>query len=148
MLKHYCSCLSSDLFCVWPAVFSAVTLLLLPHSQGNVWLYEDSVLITGKLPGKCTRRSLSVHLTCTLLVNAFYLKYIVVRSRFSLLMCHIVLTDSSSQPKVKFPKNLLAIPDKSNISSVTAYLTVPHHHLAKDCVNCTPGIIISKSGEC
>ncbi|XP_041834187.1 protein FAM171B [Melanotaenia boesemani] len=84
-------------------IFSAVTLLLLPHSQGNIWLFEDSVLITGKLP------------------------------------------DSSSQPKVKFPKNLLTIPDKSNISSVMAYLTVPQHHLAKDCMNCTPGIISSRS---
>lgn len=34
------------------AVFSAVTMLLHPHSQGNIWLFEDSVLITGKLPGK------------------------------------------------------------------------------------------------
>uniref|UniRef100_UPI0037E99585 protein FAM171B n=1 Tax=Semicossyphus pulcher TaxID=241346 RepID=UPI0037E99585 len=84
-------------------IFSAVTLLLLPHSQGNIWLFEDSVIITGKLP------------------------------------------DSSSQPKVKFPKNLLTVSDKSNISSLTAYLTVPQHHLAKDCTNCTPGIIISKS---
>ncbi|XP_049426264.1 protein FAM171B [Epinephelus fuscoguttatus] len=84
-------------------IFSAVTLLLLPHSQGNIWLFEDSVLITRKLP------------------------------------------DSSSQPKVKFPKNLLTMSDKSNISSVTAYLTVPQHHLAKDCANCTPGIISKKS---
>ncbi|KAM4710801.1 protein FAM171B isoform 1-T1 [Anableps anableps] len=84
-------------------IFSAVTLLLLPHSQGNIWLFEDSVLITRRLP------------------------------------------DSSSQPKVKFPKNLLTVPDKSNISSLMAYLTVPQHHLAKDCTNCTPGIISSKS---
>ncbi|XP_013867457.1 protein FAM171B [Austrofundulus limnaeus] len=84
-------------------IFSAVTMLLLPHSQGNIWLFEDSVLITGKLP------------------------------------------DSSSQPKVKFPKNLLTIADKSNISSLMAYLTVPQHHLSKDCTNCTPGIISSKS---
>lgn len=34
------------------AVFSAVTLLLLPHSQGNIWLFEDTVLITRKLPGR------------------------------------------------------------------------------------------------
>uniref|UniRef100_A0A3B3U034 Family with sequence similarity 171 member B n=1 Tax=Poecilia latipinna TaxID=48699 RepID=A0A3B3U034_9TELE len=78
--------------------FSAVTLLLLPHSQGNIWLFEDSVLITRNLP-------------------------------------------SSSQPKAKFPKNLLTVSDKSNISSLMAYLTVPQHHLAKDCTNCTPGII-------
>uniref|UniRef100_A0A1A7X7U3 Membrane-associated ring finger (C3HC4) 7 n=1 Tax=Iconisemion striatum TaxID=60296 RepID=A0A1A7X7U3_9TELE len=84
-------------------IFSAVTMLLLPHSQGNIWLFEDSVLITGKLP------------------------------------------DSSSKPKVKFPKNLLTLADKSNISSLMAYLTVPQHHLEKDCANCTPGIISSKS---
>ncbi|XP_056157275.1 protein FAM171B [Lampris incognitus] len=84
-------------------IFSAVTLMLLPHSQGNIWLFEDSLLITGKLP------------------------------------------DSSSQPSVKFPKSILPLPDKTNISSVTAYLTVPERHLAKDCVNCTPGIINNKS---
>ncbi|XP_019209247.1 LOW QUALITY PROTEIN: protein FAM171B-like [Oreochromis niloticus] len=74
-----------------------------PHSQGNIWLFEDSVLITGKVP------------------------------------------DSSSQPMVKFPKNILTIPDKTNMSSVMAYLTVPHPHLAKDCTNCTPGFISNKS---
>ncbi|XP_034462460.1 protein FAM171B [Hippoglossus hippoglossus] len=84
-------------------IFSAVTLLLLPHSQGNVWLFDDSVLITRKLP------------------------------------------DSSSQPKVKFSKNLLTVSNKSNISTVKAYLTVPQHHLAKGCGNCTPGIISNKS---
>lgn len=57
-----------------------------------------------------------------------------------------MFTDSSSQPKVMFPKNLLTMTDKSNISSVMAYLTVPQHHLVKDCANCTPGIISSKSG--
>lgn len=33
------------------SVLSVVTLLLLPHAQGNIWLFEDSVLITGKRPG-------------------------------------------------------------------------------------------------
>ncbi|XP_053273009.1 protein FAM171B [Pleuronectes platessa] len=84
-------------------IFSAVTLLLLPHSQGNVWMFEDSVLITRKLP------------------------------------------DSSSQPKVKFPKSLLTVSNNSSISTVKAYLTVPQHHLAKGCGNCTPGIIGNKS---
>ncbi|KAM3857237.1 protein FAM171B [Diretmus argenteus] len=84
-------------------IFSAVTLLLLPHNQGNIWLFEDSVLITGKLP------------------------------------------DSSSLPSIKFPKNLLTLSEKVNMSSVTAYLTVPQHHLDKDCVNCTTGIISNKS---
>uniref|UniRef100_A0A4W5N796 Family with sequence similarity 171 member B n=1 Tax=Hucho hucho TaxID=62062 RepID=A0A4W5N796_9TELE len=35
-------------------IFSSVTLSLLPQNQGNVWLFDDSVLITGKLPGMCT----------------------------------------------------------------------------------------------
>ncbi|XP_054915199.1 protein FAM171B [Poeciliopsis prolifica] len=84
-------------------IFSAVTLPLLPHSQGNIWLFEDSVLITRSIP------------------------------------------DRSSQPKAKFPKNLLTVSDKSNISSLTAYLTVPQHHLAKDRTDRTPGIVSSKS---
>lgn len=58
-----------------------------------------------------------------------------------------MFTDSSSQPKVTFLKNLLTMSDKSNVSSVTAYLTVPQHHLVKDCANCTPGLISSKSGD-
>ncbi|XP_061841338.1 protein FAM171B [Nerophis lumbriciformis] len=82
-------------------VFSIVTLRLLPQRQGNIWLFEDSVLITAKLP------------------------------------------DSASQPKIKFPKNLLPQLDKSKVSSVTAYLTVPQ--LAADCANCTPGVIVNRS---
>ncbi|XP_062303192.1 family with sequence similarity 171 member B [Osmerus eperlanus] len=31
-------------------IFSSVTLLLLPQNQGNIWMFEDSVLLTGKLP--------------------------------------------------------------------------------------------------
>ncbi|XP_068612698.1 protein FAM171B [Brachionichthys hirsutus] len=79
-------------------IFSAVTLLLLPHTRGNVWLFEDSVLITGKLP------------------------------------------DGSAQTKVAFPRNLLAIPDR-NVSTVTAYLTVPRRHFANGCTDSTPGIV-------
>uniref|UniRef100_A0A8C6SJ86 Membrane-associated ring finger (C3HC4) 7 n=1 Tax=Neogobius melanostomus TaxID=47308 RepID=A0A8C6SJ86_9GOBI len=84
-------------------LFSAVTLALLPQSQGNIWLYEDSILITGKLP------------------------------------------DSSSQPRVKFPKSLLPISNTTNISSVAVFFTVPQRPLAKDCGNCTQGVISSKS---
>lgn len=113
------------------AVFSAVTLLLLPHNQGNIWLFEDSVLITRKLPGRFTfksgRAATEGHLFLMIIILHIY-------------------TDSTSQPRIKFPKNLLSVPDKSNISSLMAYLTVPQHHLAKDCANCTPGIVSSKSG--
>ncbi|XP_051913073.1 protein FAM171B [Hippocampus zosterae] len=82
-------------------IFSAVTLLLLPQRQGNIWLFEDTVLITSKLP------------------------------------------DSASQLKIKIPKNLLTLPFKSNMSSLTPYLTVPE--LRKECDSCTPGIIVNTS---
>lgn len=56
--------------------------------------------------------------------------------------------DSSCQPKVMFPKNLLTTPTKTNTSSLTAYLTVPQHHLLTDCTDCIPGLISSStSGE-
>ncbi|KAJ8003881.1 hypothetical protein DPEC_G00153000 [Dallia pectoralis] len=31
-------------------IFSSITLSLLPQNQGNIWLFDDSVLIAGKLP--------------------------------------------------------------------------------------------------
>lgn len=46
-MRPFSACLSS--------VLSVVTLLLLPHAQGNIWLFEDSVIITGKLPGTSER---------------------------------------------------------------------------------------------
>lgn len=46
-----------------------------------------------------------------------------------------------------FPKNLLITSSRSNITSVTAYLTVPPHHQARDCTGCTPGLIGGRSGE-
>lgn len=33
------------------SVVSVATLLLLPQAQGNIWLFEDSLLITGKPSG-------------------------------------------------------------------------------------------------
>ncbi|XP_069052682.1 protein FAM171B [Lepisosteus oculatus] len=85
-------------------VFSSVTLSLFPQNQGNIWLFEDSVLITGKL------------------------------------------SDTMSQPNVQFPKNILKLPGNSNISTVTAYLTVPQLPSEKDCFLYTVGILINKSG--
>ncbi|XP_077370166.1 protein FAM171B [Festucalex cinctus] len=77
-------------------IFSAVTLLLLRQRQGNIWLFEDTLLVTAKLP------------------------------------------DSASQAKIKIPKKFLPLADNSNMTSLTAYLTMPQ--LAKECVNCTMGI--------
>lgn len=36
---------------IFAAVFSSVTMSLLGRTQGNIWLFEDSVLITGKTSG-------------------------------------------------------------------------------------------------
>ncbi|KAG5834031.1 hypothetical protein ANANG_G00282360 [Anguilla anguilla] len=79
-------------------VFSSVTLSLFPHNQGNIWLFEDSVLISGKV------------------------------------------SDTASQPSVRFPKSLLNLPDQNNISSVTAYLTMPQLPSEKDHLLYTVGM--------
>ncbi|XP_029103091.1 protein FAM171B isoform X2 [Scleropages formosus] len=85
-------------------IFSSVTLSLFPQNQGNIWLFEDSIMITGKV------------------------------------------SDALSQPSVQFPRNLLKLPDSRNISSVTAYLTVPQLPSEKDCFQYSVGILINKSG--
>ncbi|XP_030637678.1 protein FAM171B [Chanos chanos] len=85
-------------------IFSSVTLSLIPQTQGNIWLFEDTVLITQKTP------------------------------------------DPSSQPSVQFPKSLLRLPENTNISMVTAYLTIPTPPQDKDCHFCTVGILSNKSG--
>ncbi|XP_012676506.2 protein FAM171B [Clupea harengus] len=83
-------------------VFSSVTLALLPQTQGNIWLFEDSVLITQKT------------------------------------------SEYTSPPSVLFPKSLLELPDNTNISMLTAYLTVPP--VDKDCHLCTTGLLSNRSG--
>ncbi|XP_041937164.1 protein FAM171B [Alosa sapidissima] len=83
-------------------IFSSVTLALLPQTQGNIWLFDDSVLITQKT------------------------------------------SEYTSQPSVQFPKSLLELPDNTNISMVTAYLTVPP--IDKDCHLCTTGLLSNRSG--
>ncbi|KAK6483185.1 protein FAM171B [Huso huso] len=85
-------------------IFSSVTLSLIPQNQGNIWLFEDSVLITGKI------------------------------------------SDAKLQPSIQFPKNLLKLPDRSNISGVTAYLTLPQLPTEKDFPLYTMGIHINRSG--
>uniref|UniRef100_A0A669E8V3 Family with sequence similarity 171 member B n=1 Tax=Oreochromis niloticus TaxID=8128 RepID=A0A669E8V3_ORENI len=84
-----------------------------------------------------TKQTAFLHTGCSYLVST--------RAQIPIDNLPFVFTDSSSQPMVKFPKNILTIPDKTNMSSVMAYLTVPHPHLAKDCTNCTPGFISNKS---
>lgn len=44
------------------SVVSVVTLLLLPQAQGNIWLFDDSVLISGKPAGKSASAAASRNL--------------------------------------------------------------------------------------
>lgn len=74
------------------------------RNQGNIWLFEDSVLITGRT------------------------------------------SDSSAQPTVSFPKSLLNLKDSSNITSATAFLTVPKLTSEQDGFLNTLGVMSSKSG--
>ncbi|XP_026803200.3 protein FAM171B [Pangasianodon hypophthalmus] len=84
-------------------IFSSVTLPLFYQNQGNIWLFEDLVVITGKM------------------------------------------SDTVPPANVQFPKRLLSLPD-NNISSLTAYLTVPRLPAEKHFFPNTTGIIMSKSG--
>ncbi|XP_017324715.2 protein FAM171B [Ictalurus punctatus] len=84
-------------------IFSSVTLPLFYQNQGNIWLFEDLVIITGKM------------------------------------------SDTVPPANVQFPKRLLTLPD-NNISSITAYLTVPRLPVEKHFFPNTTGIIMSKSG--
>ncbi|KAI5627556.1 protein FAM171B, partial [Silurus asotus] len=84
-------------------IFSSVTLPLFYQNQGNIWLFEDLVIITGKL------------------------------------------SDNVPPANVQFSKKLLSLPD-SNISSLTAYLTVPQLPVEKHFFPNTTGIMMSKSG--
>ncbi|XP_027006709.2 protein FAM171B-like [Tachysurus fulvidraco] len=84
-------------------IFSSVTLPLFYQNHGNIWLFEDLVVITGKM------------------------------------------SDTVPPANVQFPKRLLSLPD-NNISSLTAYLTVPRLPAEKHFFPNTTGIIMSKSG--
>ncbi|XP_058247174.1 protein FAM171B-like isoform X2 [Hemibagrus wyckioides] len=84
-------------------IFSSVMLPLFYQNPGNIWLFEDLVVITGKM------------------------------------------SDTVPPANVQFPKRLLSLPD-SNISSLTAYLTVPRLPAEKHFFPNTTGIIMSKSG--
>ncbi|XP_022047538.2 protein FAM171B-like [Acanthochromis polyacanthus] len=85
-------------------IFSSVTMTLHGRNQGNIWLFEDSVLITGRT------------------------------------------SDASAQPTVRFPKSLLNLTHSSNITSVTAFLTVLKLTSEQDGFLNTLGIVSSKSG--
>lgn len=69
------------------------------------------------------------------------------RAEVSEQLFHLVFPESSSHPKVMFPKSLLITSSRSNITSVTAYLTVLQHHQARDCTGCTPGLIGGGGGR-
>ncbi|TDH07159.1 hypothetical protein EPR50_G00120820 [Perca flavescens] len=85
-------------------IFSSVTMSLLGLNQGNIWLFDDSVLITGKT------------------------------------------SDAWSQPIVQFPKSLLNLTASSNVTSVSAYVTIPKLASEEDSSPNTLGIMSSTSG--
>ncbi|XP_032369670.1 protein FAM171B isoform X2 [Etheostoma spectabile] len=87
-----------------PAVFSSVTMSLLGLNQGNIWLFDDSILITDKT------------------------------------------SDAWSEPIVQFPKSLLNLTASSNVTSVSAYLTIPKLASEEHSSPNTLGIMSSKSG--
>lgn len=62
-------------------------------------------------------------------------------------VCMCMCKESSFQPKVTFPRSLLGSAYHTNLSSVTAYLTVPQRHVMKDCSHYLPAFIPSRSGE-
>lgn len=154
---------------MWPPVFSSVTLPLLRRNQGNIWLFEDSVLITGKPSG--TVYILKSHfppLLFNFLYPTFFFLLIISPSMgntlFTFQKCHTKgkiysayifscyrscfssPVDASSRSTVQFPKSLLNLTDDSNVTSVKAYLTVPKLE-SDDGFLKTWGIVASKSGS-
>ncbi|XP_047628988.1 protein FAM171B isoform X1 [Phacochoerus africanus] len=105
-------------------IYSSVTLSLFPQSQANIWLFEDTVLITGKLAEILER-------TCELLSRSYLL---------------LGSSDAKSQPSVQFSKALIKLPDNHHISNVTGYLTVLQQFLKVDNFLYTTGITLNKSG--
>ncbi|KAA8593163.1 hypothetical protein FQN60_009279, partial [Etheostoma spectabile] len=85
-------------------IFSSVTMSLLGLNQGNIWLFDDSILITDKT------------------------------------------SDAWSEPIVQFPKSLLNLTASSNVTSVSAYLTIPKLASEEHSSPNTLGIMSSKSG--
>ncbi|XP_063068922.1 protein FAM171B-like [Engraulis encrasicolus] len=82
--------------------FLSMTMSLVSQTRGNIWMFEDSVLITGKV--------------------------------------------SESLPNVMFPRSLLSVPE-CNVSTITAYLTVPLPSAEKSIFYNTMGVLNSKSGH-
>ncbi|MGH0116210.1 UNVERIFIED_CONTAM: hypothetical protein FKN15_000137, partial [Acipenser sinensis] len=138
-------------------LFSSVTLLLIPQNQGNIWLFEDSVLINGKISDAKLQPSIQFPKNLLKLpdrsnisgVTAYLtLPQLPTEKDFPLYTMGIYInrSDAKLQPSIQFPKNLLKLPDRSNISGVTAYLTLPQLPTEKDFPLYTMGIHINRSG--
>ncbi|XP_010888232.2 protein FAM171B [Esox lucius] len=54
-------------------------------------------------------------------------------------------TDALPQPRIHFPRSLLNLTD-SNLSSVSAHLTMPQLSGGTDCYSCPTGLLLSNSG--
>lgn len=134
---------------------------LLGLNQGNIWLFDDSVLITGKSSGTVNVVSLSHSSLLIFLVynNSFNLSKHIILSNcscttgknthiFSCCFFPPLFVDTSSLPVVQFPKSLLNLTDSSNFTSVKAFLTFPKLPSERDSFQNTFGILTSKSGRC
>lgn len=111
-----------------PPVFSSLMLSLLPHNQGNVWFFNDSVLITGtesgnlrhflltcfdRLPGNSGSYCLNTELNKSKIPSA-------VNDGFP------SPAGASRRSTVQFPRRLLSLTDDSNVTPVEAYMTFPN----------------------
>lgn len=122
------------------AVFSSAAISLLALTQGNIWLFENSVLISGRLFGNVSLFvTLKKHIIATEIIAT--INEDKTRIIYNLLF---VFIDSSSWPVVQFPKSLLNLTDANDIAEIKAYLTVPQR--LEDSFKNTPGIMDSTSG--
>ena len=62
---------------IFAAVFSSVTMSLLGRTQGNIWLFEDSVLITGKTSGTVNAVEVTFF-NALLLPHSFSLQLLII----------------------------------------------------------------------
>lgn len=125
------------------AVFSSVTMSLLAVNQGNIWVYEESVLIRGRSSGNVS----SVKTFCFTDTYYIYSPQIIATINICFiyyLSCFLI--DTLSWPVVQFPKCLLNLTDSSDMTEVRAYLSVLQ--LLEDSFQNTPGIMESTSGTC
>lgn len=147
------------LFLCYFLVFSVITMSLRPQTQGNIWLFDDTVLITRKASGMSDKTSLLPIILFNYPYCYFYIEssfknviiynlmqYLYTSAAWSptrnvilthkistvVLSIYFHITDLSFQPSVQFPKSLLTLSENTTISMLSAYMTVPTLPTEKD----------------